>query len=384
MMANLKAGVVGIGFMGGATIDAIRRSGMGDVIAISGSSEEKTQEKAAELKIDRAYEDYQDLINDPDVQVVHNCTPNNLHFPINRAILAARKPAFSEKPLALDARESRLLWSATARKSIISAVMFNYRHYPAIARIKRMVETGKLGKIYAVHGNYLADEYLYETDCDWRIDAERSGATRAICDIGSHWLDLVQYITGLTITHVMADLQTFLPVRKKSVTKVGTFGHSTEPRLVDIRVNTEDYGSVLVRFENDVRGAFTVSQVSAGRKNHLYFQLDGSLSSVAWNLEEPETIWYGYRDRANVVKSEGKPKKKKDAFAHYPPGHGESWANGVRDCVREVYKYIAGGKKPGRDPATFATFLDGYRIAVLIDKIFMSSHQGRWVKTGLK
>jgi len=194
----------------------------------------------------------------------------------------------------------------------------------------------------------------------------------------------VQYLTGLTIVQVMADLQTFLPVRKRSVTKVGTFGHSTEPRLVDVRVNTEDYGSVLVRFENEARGAFTVSQMSAGRKNHLYFQMDGSLMSVAWNLEDPETIWFGYRDRPNETKSERKSKSKTDAFAHYPPGHGESWANGVRDCVRQVYKYVAEGKKPYRDSATFATFLDGYRIAVLIDKIFLSSHQGRWVKTNLK
>lgn len=383
-MANLKAGVIGTGVMGIATVEAIRRSGMGDVIAIAGSSEQAAQKKATELKVDRAYGSYHDLINDPDVQVVHNCTPNHLHFTINRAILAAGKPAFSEKPVAMDAREARLLMSTAERKSIVGAVMFNYRHYPAVERIKKMVATGKLGKVYAIHGNYLADEYLYETDYDWRIDSERGGVTRVVSDIGSHWLDLAQYITGLTITHVMADMETFLPIRKKSVTAVGTFGHSTEPRLVDVRVDTEDYASVLLRFGNEVRGALTLSQVSAGHKNHLFFQIDGSLKSAAWNQEEPGTIWFGYRDRPNEVIKEKAPKSKSGAFDHYPPGHGEEWANGVRDCVREVYRYIASGKKPGRAPVSFATFRDGYRTAVLIDTTYMSGHQGRWVKTHLK
>jgi predicted dehydrogenase len=383
-MANLKAGVIGTGFMGTATTDAIRRSGMGEVIAIAGSSLQAAQEKAADLHIDRAYGTYADLIDDPDVQVVHNCTPNNLHFPINRAILAVGKPAFSEKPLAMDARESRLLMSAAERKAIVSAVMFNYRHYPAVERFKSMIETGELGRIFAVHGNYLADEYLYETDYDWRIDSERGGPARVVSDIGSHWLDLAQYVTGRTITHVIGDLQTFLPIRKKSVTTVGTFGHSTEPRLVDVRVGTEDYGSVLLRFDKEVRGSLLLSQMSAGKKNHLFLQVDGELMSVAWNQEEAETLWFGYRDRPNEVKKERKEKAKPSAFAHYPPGHGAAWVNGIRNCVREVYSYIAAGKQPGRDPASFATFRDGYRCAVLIDKIFFSSHQGRWVKTNLK
>jgi predicted dehydrogenase len=383
-MADLRAGVIGTGFMGAVTVEAIRRSGMGDVIAIAGSSEQAAQKKASELNISRAYGNYVDLINDPDVQVVHTCTPNNLHFPINRAVLAAGKPAFSEKPLAMDAREARLLMSAAERKSIVSAVMFNYRHYPAVERLRKMVSAGKLGTIYAVHGNYLADEYLYETDYDWRIDPERGGVARVVFDIGSHWFDLAQYITGLTITQVIADLQTFLPVRKKSVTTIGTFGHSIEPRLVDVRVDTEDYASVLLRFQDGARGSLTLSQVSAGKKNHLFLQIDGSLMSAAWNQEEAETLCLGYRDRPNEVKKEKMTKSKSDNFAHYPAGHGEAYANGIRDCVREVYKYIAAGKKPGRDPATFATFRDGYRSSVLIDKVFFSGHQGRWVKTHLK
>ena len=196
-------------------------------------------------------------------------------------------------------------------------------------------------------------------------------------------MDLVQYITGTTITHVVGDLQTFVPIRKKSVTTVGTFGHSIEPRLVDVRVATEDYGSVLLRFEGGVRGALTLSQVSAGRKNHLYIQIDGSAGSAVWNQEEPEIIRLGYRDRPpeTVTEKTAKPKSKSAAFADYPPGHGEAWANSVRDCVLKVYRYIADGKKPGRDPADFATFSDGYKSAVLVDRILISSRRGRWTKT---
>jgi predicted dehydrogenase len=153
---------------------------------------------------------------------------------------------------------------------------------------------------------------------------------------------------------------------------------------VSVKVSTEDYASVLLRFNNEARGSLTLSQVSAGRKNQLFFQIDGSLMSAAWNQEEPDTLQLGYRDRPNKTVKEKQGKSKPDAFDHYPPGHGEAWANGVRDCVREVYKYIASGKKPGRDPAGFATFVDGHRCSVLIDKIAFSGHQGRWAKTYLK
>lgn len=384
-MNSPKAGIIGTGFMASAHVEGIRRSGIGEVIGIAGVSEKIAQAKGSELGIDRAYDNYMDLIRDPDIQVVHSCTPNNLHFPINRAALAAGKHIISEKPLAMDLRESRLSLSASERSDVVHAVMFNYRHYPVIMQLQAMVKAGELGKIYAIHGSYLQDWFSYETDYDWRVDPMLGGTSRVVTDNGSHWCDLVQFVTGLRITEVMGDLQTFLPVRKKSVSTVGTFGHSITPRLVDVRVATEDYGSILLRFEEGARGALTVSQVSAGRKNRLYFQIDGSLKSVAWDQEQPEILWFGYRDRPN----EFSPKKPKTSqpqarlSGHYPAGEGEAWTDGVTNLIHDVYQYIADGKKLGRDPADFPTFVDGYRAAVVVDKILVSSHQRRWAKTNL-
>lgn len=381
-MATLKAGVIGTGWMGAAHVEAIRSSKRGEVVAIAGSSEEKAKKKAEELGIESAYGNYMDLLKDEDIDVVHGCTPNNLHFPINRAAIAAGKHIISEKPMAMDARESRLLFNAGNRADVVNAVTFNYRHYPAVLKLRDKVAAGELGEIYAIHGCYLVDEFLHNTDFNWRVEPEIGGASRAVADIGSHWFDLAQFVTGLEITEVVADLATFLPVRKKGVTAVGTFGHSATPRLVDVRVTTEDYGSALIRFENGVHGVLTISQVSAGRKNQLYFQIDGSKGSAAWDQERPESPWLGYRDRANApIKETKATKAEAAALSHLPPGHGKPWVDAVTNFMTEVYQYILDGKKPGRDPANFATFEDGYRAAVIVDRMIISNRQRRWIKT---
>lgn len=385
-MKKIKAGVIGTGFVGPVHVEGIRRSGMAEVMAIAGSSEEAASSKASELGIGRAYGNYMDLIKDPDVQVVHNCTPNNFHFPINRAIMAAGKHVISETPLAIDSREARLVLNAAKRSGVVHAVTFNYRHYPMVARLRAMARANELGNIYSVHGSYLQDSFLYETDYNWRVDAALGGPSRALADIGAHWCDLVQFVTGLKITQVIADLHTFIPIRKKSVSTVGTFGRSAKPHHVQIRVATEDYGSVLVRFQNETRGALTVSQVSAGRKNRLFFQIDGSAESIAWDQEQPDTLWVGHRDRPNEIagKEPAAAKKKARRHAHYPAGYGEAWADGIKNFIGDVYQYIADGKKPGRDSADFATFEDGYRASIVVDKMLTSNSQRRWVKTNMK
>ncbi|MBI5115143.1 Gfo/Idh/MocA family oxidoreductase [Candidatus Poribacteria bacterium] len=381
-MATLKAGVIGTGFMGPAHVEGIRRCGLGEVIAIAGSSEKAAREKAAELGVDRAYGDFMELIQDPDVQVVHNCTPNNLHYVINRAVLTAGKHIISEKPLTVNLREAKLVMSAIERTNVVHAVMFNYRHYPMVAHLRAMVQAGELGKIYAIHGSYLQDWLLYETDYNWRVDAELGGPSRVVADIGSHWLDLAQFITGRKITEVVADFRTFLPVRKKSVTTVGTFGRAITPHLVDVRVSTEDYASALLRFEDDMPGVVTLSQVSAGRKNRLYFQIDGSLRSAAWDQEEPEALWFGYRDRQNERMVKEKPAQKQEARrqVQYPPGHDAAWEDGIKNFMSEVYQCIGKGKRAARDTVGFATFADGYRAVMLVDKIFTSNRQKHWTK----
>ncbi len=385
-MKQIRAGVVGAGFVGPVHVEGIRRSGMGEVIAIADPSGEAASEKASELGIGRVYNNYTDVIRDPDVQVIHNCTPNNLHFPVNRAIMAAGKHVISETPLAVDSREAKLVLNAARRSGVVHAAMFNYRHYPMVERLRAMVRNNELGSIYSVHGSYLQDSFLYETDYDWRVDTSLGGPSRALADIGSHWCDLVQFVTGLKITQVNADLHTFIPVRKKSVTTVGTFGRAAKPHHVQIRVATEDYGSVLLQFGSETRGALTVSHVSAGRKNRLFFQIDGSAKSAAWDQEQPDTLWVGRRDRPNEIvgKKPAPPKKEAHRREPYRAGYGEAWADGIKSFIVDVYQYIADGKKPGRDPADFATFEDGYRASVVVDKMLISNRQRRWVKTNMK
>ncbi len=382
-MAKLRAGVIGTGFMAGVHVESIRKSGKGDVIAIAGASDEEAKERAAELGIERASGNYMDLIKDPDVDIVHNCTPNNLHFPINRASLAENKHVISEKPVAADSREARLLLGAAERSSAVNAVMFNYRHHPTIEKLRATVQGGELGEIFAVHGSYLQDWLLFETDYSWRVDADLGGSTRVVADLASHWCDLVQHVLGLKITEAIGDLRTFLPVRQKSVSTVGTFGQASTPRLINVRVGTEDYGSILLRFQNGVSGAVTVSQMSAGRKNRLFFQIDGSKKSAAWDQERPDAPWFGYRDRPNELPpSKGKAAKvKAPSYDHFPAGGGDAWSVGIDNFIREFYQYISKGKKPGRDAAGFATFQDGYEAVVLSDKILGSNRQGRWSKT---
>jgi len=381
-MAVLKTGIIGTGFMAAIHTECVNKSGLGEVIAISGPSDEAAKAKARELGIQRPYDDYMDLIRDNDIEVIHNCTPNSLHFPINRAILAANRHVISEKPLAADAREARLLLGAADRSSAVNAVMFNYRHHPVVRQLKALVQDGELGEIYSVHGNYLQDWLLLETDYSWRVDSEIGGSTRVVADLGSAWLDLAQFVTGQRITEVVGDMQTFIPVRQKSVSTVGTFGVSTTPRLVSARVGTEDYAAVLFRFENGSRGALTLSHVSAGRKNHLYIQIDGAKKSAAWNQEHPETIWFGYQDRPdeNPPKRSGKKVKH---YGHFPAEITDAWGIGVEKFLQEVYKYIADGKNPKRDPAPFTTFQDGYESVVLTSRVLDSNRQGRWIKTGL-
>ncbi|GAB4341736.1 MAG: Gfo/Idh/MocA family oxidoreductase [Candidatus Abyssubacteria bacterium] len=384
-MKKLRAGVTGVEFAGMVHIEAIRRSGVGEVIAIAGPVEDDVRERAAQLGIDRVYGQYMDLVKDPDIDVVHNCAPNNMHFPISRAALAANKHVVSEKPMAVDSREARLLLNAADRSKSVSALVLNYRHYPVMEQARSVIASGELGKILCIHGNYLQDRFLYETDYDWSVDAAQGGVSRALADLGMHWCDLVQFLTGLKVVEVAADLRTFIPVRKRSVTTVATFGKAVTPRHVNVRVSTEDYASVLLHFNGGVSGALTVSQMSAGRKNQLFVQIDGTEKSMAWNQEQPEILWIGRRDKPNETlahKLAPTSERGKSAL-ELPPGYGEAWLDSITNFMRLVYQQMLNGKKPGRD-ADFATFADGYRMAVLVDKMLTSNRQRRWLKLNLK
>ena len=292
---------MGAGFIGPAHVEALRRLPGVEVAALAESSEELARSKAGELGIPKAYGDYRRLLADKDIEVVHICTPNNLHYPQSKAALEAGKHVVCEKPLSMTAKEARDLVGLADSSGRVCAVHFNIRYYPLMPHVRAMIRSGELGEIYSVRGSYLQDWLFYDTDYNWRLEPQFSGESRAVADVGSHWMDLIEYLTGLRIGEVNADFMTCHKQRKKPLKPVETYaGKLLAPEdYAAVPINTEDYATVMLRFGGGPRGVLTVSQVTAGRKNRLYFEIDGSKQAVAWESELPNQLWIGRRDAAN-------------------------------------------------------------------------------------
>lgn len=386
-MEKIKVGIIGTGFIGPTHIEAIRRLGFVEVLGIAETSKEAAERKAAKLGIPKAYGNYREMLQDDEIQVVHNCTPNYLHFAINKEIILAGKHVLSEKPLAMSSLESAELLALATEKKVVHGVNFNYRQFPVLKQLETMVKTDKIGKVNLVHGSYLQDWLLYDTDFNWRLAPEIGGRSRAVADIGSHWCDTVQYVTGKKIVEVFADLATVVPVRKKPMSTIATFEaqKAVEGSFEEVPINTEDYASVLVRFHDGTKGVFTVSQVSAGRKNRLSFEINGSKSSAYWNQEEPEKLWIGYRDRANEILLADPALFLAEAKSsiHHPGGHNEGWPDALKNMMLNFYSFIREEKNPLTDKANFATFYDGHLSMCITDAILESHEQQKWVKVGI-
>jgi predicted dehydrogenase len=327
-MQRIKAGIIGTGFIGPAHVEALRRLGFVEVAAVAERGDDLAKAKAEQMSIPKAYGDYRKMLADPEIQVVHNCTPNHLHFGINKEILAAKKHIISEKPLAMTSAESRELVRLAKDAGVVNAINFNYRYMPLVQHARQMCQAaGDVGRIYAVHGSYLQDWLLLANDWNWRLVPELSGDSRAVADVGSHWCDLVQFITGMKIVRVMADLVTIHPVRKRPKVEVETYaGKVLRPEdLEDVKIGTEDYGSILLEFDSGAHGSLTVNQCAAGRKNRLYLEIDGEKCAVSWNQERPNELWVGRRDGPNqsVMKDPSLLHPDAREYAHYPGGHNE-------------------------------------------------------------
>jgi len=379
-MTKIKTGIIGTGFIGPAHIEALRRLGYIDVAAVAERGQEFAESKAKALSIPKAYGDYKSLLADPEIQVVHNCTPNHLHFAINKEIIAAGKHVVSEKPLAMNAKESAELVRLANDAKIVNAINFNYRYMPLVQQAHQMCkQDGDVGRILAIHGSYLQDWLLLENDWNWRLVPEFSGDSRAVADIGSHWCDLVQFITGLKIVRVMADLVTIHPTRKRPKVEVETYaGKILRPEdMEDVPISTEDYASVLLEFDSGAHGVLTVNQCAAGRKNRLFYEIDGSRSALSWDQERPNELWVGRRDGANatIMKDPSLLHPAAREYAHYPGGHNEAYPDGPKNLFRNVYGFIAGERKGG----DFATFQDGHNEIAICEAILKSSRERQWV-----
>jgi predicted dehydrogenase len=379
----LKVGVAGAGFIGPAHIEALRRLGM-HVIGISENTPERSRERAGDMHLAKAYDSYEAMLADPDLDVIHITTPNYLHYPQAKAALLAGKHVICEKPLAMDTKESGELVQLAKEKNLVNAVNFNIRFYPLALQARSIVQSNGIGEVRIIQGSYLQDWLLLPTDWNWRLEPELGGEMRAVADIGSHWIDLITFISGLEVESVFADFKTFIPVRRKPTTSIDTFGGKlqTASEYVEQSIRTEDYATVLLHFSGGGRGVLTVSQVSAGRKNRLYYEMDGAQSALAWDSERPNELWIGHRERPNEVlmKDPSLLAPEVRAYASYPGGHNEGFPDTFKQTYSAVYNYILAGDYDS--PANFATFADGHMELVIGEAILRSAREGRWVAVG--
>jgi predicted dehydrogenase len=380
-MPRIGMGLVGPGFVGVHHIDAVRRLGFVDVVAIAASTEASAREKADALGVPRAYGSYEALVADPDVQVVHNTTPNHLHVPVIQAALARRKHVISDKPLATSSQAARTLWQNASDAGVIHAVTFNYRGNPLVQQARTMIAAGDIGPVHFVHGNYLQDWLLEPTDFSWRLEPDKGGRSSAVGDIGSHWCDLAQHVVGQRIDAVLADLTTVIATRYKPALSPNAFAAEAArtERREEFAVQSEDLGTILLRFDGGARGCFSVGQVCAGHKNDLWIETSGARGSLRWSEERQNELWIGRRDRANqlLAKDPGLVSSAARPYTNLPGGHQEGWPDAFRNVLRDVYHFILDGKHPNdcRPPA-FATFEDGYHAACVVDAILDSHAAG--------
>ncbi len=374
-ITDLKAGVVGTGFIGAVHVDALTRLGV-EVLGVVGSSPERARVKG----LAPAYDSYDALLADQRVDVVHLTTPNNLHYSQVNQALDAGKHVVCEKPLAMTSAESGELLERAEASGLVHCTNFNIRFYPQIRDAKARVRAGSIGELWSAHGGYLQDWLLLDTDWNWRLEPERGGELRAVGDIGSHWLDLVQYVTGEQVESLLADLATTIPVRRRPVGEVETFAAAADVERVEARMATEDLAHIVLRFHGGARGALVVSQVSAGRKNSLRFQLDGSAGSPAWDSERHEELWLGHRERPNEVLLRNPALLSPDAAAHsfLPAAHAEGFAETFRELYRAVYTDVAAGGPP--EEPDYPTFAAGHWENVLADAVALSNRERRWVE----
>ncbi|MGE5557214.1 MAG: Gfo/Idh/MocA family protein [Bacillota bacterium] len=382
-MNAIKAGIVGTGYIGASHIDTIRRIGFAELAAVADVNADLARQKASEFHIRKSFATVDDLLADPEIKVVHNCTPNNLHLEINEKIIKAGKHVFSEKPLARTSEESaRMLALLRDHPEIVHGVNYNYRMNPLVQEIKEKIAGGEIGKPILAHGSYLQDWLLFDTDYNWRIEPEISGPSRCIADIGTHWMDAVQNVTGAKITDICADLVTVFPVRRKPKSQVATFTVNRNADYEEKTVITEDYGAVLFKMSDGMHGVFYVSEVSAGRKCYLNFEIDGTKASLHWNQETADWMWMGFKDRDNcqVIRNPNLMTPEARQYTSLAAGHPEGWNDAMRNNVHAFYKFIADGKVMGKDPCPFATFEEGHYLVKLTEAILLSSRTKQWIK----
>lgn len=384
-MKRLGYGIVGVGFVGPHHVEAVRRLGFVDIVAVADANAELAAKKAAQLYVPKAYGSYEELIADPNIDVVDIATPTWLHQPIAMAAIAAGKHVIVDKPMATTAAAAREMMVAARDAGVVGAVTFNYRYNPIVQQARVMIQRGDIGAVRLLHGHYLQEWLLHETDFSWRLEADKAGRACVSGDAGAHWFDLAEHLTGLRIVSVLADLNTAIPIRQKPVgvwreAFAAEGGGATE----DFEVKVDDLSSVLLRFDNGAVGNFIGCQLCAGHKNDLQLEVSGSRASLAWAQERPGELWIGRRGAPNEILLKD-PATLDESVRHYaalPGGHNEAWPDAFKNLMRNIFTFIAEECDPASASGDlFPTFATGYHIACVVDAIVRSQEMGsRWVE----
>ncbi len=373
--ARAKVAIFGIGFMGRVHTEALRRLGYIDVVGAAGRTAEAARKFADAMGIERATGNYKDLLTDKDIDAVHICAPNGLHAEMAQAAMKAGKHVLCEKPLASSVSEADSMLKLAQKKNLANCTLFNVRAYPQIQNMRCMREAGVFGDIYVVQGTYSQDWLLYDTDWNWRIE---SGPSRTFADIGTHWCDLAEHVTGKRINTLCADLQTFHRTRKKPKHSVETFAGKTlqANEYDEVPIHTEDFGAMMFTM-GETRGSLTVSQVSAGRKNRLFIEIFGSKASAAWSGEAPEELWIGHRNEPNqiLIKDPVMMEPESRPYTDLPGGHAEGYPDTFKQVFRRFYRRVMDSNAPVEYP----TFVDGIRQMRVLDAVLKSAKKRAWV-----
>lgn len=380
-MRTVRCGIVGFGFVGPQHAEAMMRLGFVEIAAICSPRVEVAQEKASRLGISKStfYNRYEDLLDDPRIEVVDIVTPTRWHHPIAMAAIARGKHVMVEKPLATSPDEAREMYNSARSARVVNAVTFNYRYYPVVQHARSMVKSGEVGNIHLMHGRYLQEWLLFDTDFSWRLYLQESGPAAMIGDTSCHWFDLIEHVTGLQVTHVLAELRTVIPVRKKPLHSREAFSAARSDETEPYSVQVPDLGAVLVRFNNGAVATFVSSSLCAGHKNDLRFEIHGANLSLAWVQEEPDRLWIGRRGQADqvLVRDSGLLAAEARQYSSLPGGHTEGWSDAFRNILRNIFTFIAENRDPGdRDACAFPTFEDGCRAAAISDALVRSYKDG--------
>lgn len=379
-MKKFRVGILGMGYIGESHIEAVRRIGQCQLYAVADTNAGLAREKAEQYGVDRCCSSVDELLNDPKVDVIHNCTPNFLHAQLNCRILRAGKHLFSEKPLSRNYAEAmQVLQAKKENPEVVAAVNFNYRMNPLVQDMRGRIARGEIGDVRIISGCYLQDWLMYDTDYSWRLEPEIAGNSCCMADIGSHWMDAVQCVTGHRITKVMADLVTVLPVRKKPLEQTQTFTSQKAGRYELKHIENEEYGAVLFKTDRGATGVFHASEMSPGHGCYFEIEINGSKASLRWNQEENDRLWVGHRDEDNrlVIRDPNHISPQAKEYTSLAKGHPEGWNDAFKGNIYSFYRYLSQeGEKKAPD---FATLEEAARIVQLTEAIVRSSREKRWI-----